>query len=134
MTYVPTLLVPGLLCSPRLYAEQVPALWRFGPVMVASHHHDDSLAASARRVLEAAPPRFALAGLAMGGYLAFEVMRQVLVVTGADDDITTTTSHAAEIADGIPGARLTVIPDCGHLSTLEQPAAVTQALVGWLAD
>ena len=30
--------------------------------------------------------------------------------------------RAAEIADGIPGARLVVVPDCGHLSTLERPA------------
>jgi pimeloyl-ACP methyl ester carboxylesterase len=28
--------------------------------------------------------------------------------------------------------RLVVIPDSGHLSTLEQPAAVTKALVEWL--
>ena len=55
----------------------------------------------------------------------------VLVVAGADDDITTP-DRAAEIAGHIPRARLFVVPDCGHLSTLEQPAAVTQALVGWL--
>ena len=76
MSHVPTVLVPGLLCSPRLYAEQLPALWRFGPVSVASIHHDDSMAAIARRFLAAAPPQFALAGLSMGGYLAFEIMRQ----------------------------------------------------------
>ena len=76
MSHVPTVLVPGLLCSPRLYAEQLPALWRSGPVSVASIHHDDSMAAIARRFLAAAPPQFALAGLSMGGYLAFEIMRQ----------------------------------------------------------
>lgn len=37
---------------------------------------DDTLPAMAERVLTAAPPRFALAGLSMGGYLAFEIMRQ----------------------------------------------------------
>ena len=36
----------------------------------------DSLAAMARHVLDQAPPRFALAGLSMGGYLAFELWRQ----------------------------------------------------------
>jgi pimeloyl-ACP methyl ester carboxylesterase len=54
-----------------------------------------------------------------------------LVAVGADDRLTTP-EHAREITDHVPGARLLVIPECGHLSTLEQPAAVTQALVGWL--
>src|SRR5579871_1623559 len=75
-TDLPTVLVPGLNCSARLYAEQIPALWRFGPVTIADHTRDDSMAAIARRVLAAAPPRFALAGLSMGGYIAFEVVRQ----------------------------------------------------------
>jgi methylthioribose-1-phosphate isomerase len=60
---LPTLLVPGLLCSARLYAEQIPALWRFGPVLVADHRRDDSMGAIADRILANAPPRFALAGL-----------------------------------------------------------------------
>jgi pimeloyl-ACP methyl ester carboxylesterase len=73
---LPMVLIPGLLCSARLYAEQIPVLWRFGPVMVADHRRDDTAAAIAARILAAAPPRFALAGLSMGGYLALEVMRQ----------------------------------------------------------
>src|ERR1700740_2665518 len=71
-----TVLVSGLTCSPRLYAEQVPALWRFGPVVIADHTRDDTMAAIARRILATAPPRFALAGLSMGGYIAFEILRQ----------------------------------------------------------
>src|SRR5262245_63948180 len=55
------LLVPGLNCSARLYAEQIPALWRFGPVTVADHTRDDSMEAIAARILAFAPPRFALA-------------------------------------------------------------------------
>lgn len=224
------MLVPGLLCSPRLYAEQLPALWRFGPVTVASHHHDDSVAAIASRILDSAPARFGLVGLSMGGYLAFEIMRQAadrvsrlallntsarpdtaeqtqhrreqialardgrfteviedlyprwvraarhddvalrkvvhqmadetgpeaftrqqtaimnrpdsrgglgaidcptLIVAGAEDEVTTP-EHGAEMADGIPKARLVVVPECGHLSTLEQPVAVTHALMDWL--
>ena len=31
-----------------------------------------------------------------------------------------------------PGAKLTIVPDCGHLSTLEQPEAVNAALAEWL--
>jgi pimeloyl-ACP methyl ester carboxylesterase len=227
---LPTVLVPGLNCSARLYAEQIPALWRFGPVMVADHTRDDSMAAIARRILAAAPPRFALAGLSMGGYIAFEIMRQApqrvaklalldswaraetreqtkgrlprielakrgrmtevadvqfpqlvhrdrhgdealkrlvrtmaeetgaaaflrqqtaimarpdsrtglaaiscptLVLVGDSDELTTPAS-AREIAAGIGGSRLVVIPECGHLSTMERPQAVTKALVEWL--
>jgi pimeloyl-ACP methyl ester carboxylesterase len=73
---LPTVLIPGLTCTARLYAEQIPALWPFGPVTIADHRRDDSMAAIAQRILAAAPPRFALAGLSMGGYLAFEIMRQ----------------------------------------------------------
>jgi pimeloyl-ACP methyl ester carboxylesterase len=72
---LPIVLIPGLTCTARLYAEQIPTLWQFGPVTIASHTRDDSMAAIARRILDAAPPRFALAGLSMGGYIAFEIMR-----------------------------------------------------------
>jgi pimeloyl-ACP methyl ester carboxylesterase len=227
---LPTVLIPGLTCSARLYAEQIPALWRFGPVTVADHTRDDSMAAIARRILAAAPPRFALAGLSMGGYIAFEIMRQApdrvaklaLLDTGAraetpeqterrkivialaksgryaevpeiafplyvhrnrhqdaalketvrlmavetgveaflrqqqaiigrpdsrpslgaikcqtlvlvgDGDEATPPELAREIAGAIGGARLAVIADCGHLSTLEQPEKVTAALVDWM--
>ncbi len=72
---LPILLLPGLLCSPRLYAAQLPVLWTHGPVMVADHRRDDTLDAIAARVLAHAPPRFALAGLSMGGYIAYAVLR-----------------------------------------------------------
>lgn len=73
---LPIVLVPGLLCTPTLYADQIPALWRYGPVTIADHTRGDSMAAIAAQILSAAPPRFALAGLSMGGYIAFEVLRQ----------------------------------------------------------
>jgi len=73
---LPIVLVPGLNCSARLYAEQIPELWRFGPVTVADHTRDAAIAAMASRILAAAPPVFALAGLSLGGYIAFEIMRQ----------------------------------------------------------
>jgi pimeloyl-ACP methyl ester carboxylesterase len=227
---LPIVLIPGLTCSARLYAEQIPALWRFGPVTVADHTRDDSMTGIARRILAAAPPRFALAGLSMGGYIAFEIMRQApervaklalldtgargdtpeqterrgiviglakngryaevpdiafpvyvhrrrhgdaalkrLVRTMADEtgveaflrqqqaiigrpdsrpglgkiacptlvlvgegDEATPPELAREIAAGIAGSRLAVIADSGHLSTLEEPQAVTNALVDWL--
>jgi pimeloyl-ACP methyl ester carboxylesterase len=224
---LPTVLIPGLLCTPRLYAEQIPALWRFGPVTVADHTRDDGMRDIARRILSLAPPRFALIGLSMGGYVCFEVMRQApdrvvklalldttarpdapeqtevrrrqiemaqdgrfegiaellfprfvaaarrddrtlqaivrtmaedtgaeafvrqqtaimnradsrptlaaiacptLIVVGADDTLTPP-DRAAEMAAAIPNARQVVVPSCGHLSTLEQPQAVTEALI-----
>ena len=227
---LPVVLVPGLNCSARLYAEQIPALWQFGPVTVADHRRDDSMAAIARRILADAPPRFALAGLSMGGYIAFEILRQAaervarlaLLDTGAgaevpertaqrkplialaqqgrfaeitedqfpllvhrsrngdaalkaavramneetgpdaycrqqhaimgrpdsrpgfaaiacptlvlvgDEDQLTPPALAHEVANGIRGARLVVVPECGHLSTMERPQAVTQALLDWM--
>jgi pimeloyl-ACP methyl ester carboxylesterase len=108
-------------------------------------------------------------GLSMGGYVAFEIVRQApervarlallstsarldppqiterrrrqialariacptLVVVGDGDELIAPES-SVEIADGIPGARLVTIADCGHLSTLERPAQVTAALTEWL--
>jgi pimeloyl-ACP methyl ester carboxylesterase len=54
-----------------------------------------------------------------------------LVLVGADD-VATPPELNKEIADGIPGAKLTLVPDSGHLTTLEQPEAVNAALVEWL--
>ena len=43
---------------------------------VADHRRDNEIGAVAARILADAPPRFALAGLSMGGYIAFAMMRQ----------------------------------------------------------
>lgn len=227
---LPILLIPGLGCTARLYTEQLPALWTFGPVTVADHRRADSMDAIARQILDAAPPRFALAGLSMGGYIALAIMRiapervvkLALLDTGArsdtpeasekrkasialakagkldeinamlwpvlvhkdrqgdaalrkiagdmtlaagaeafirqqtaimtrpdsrpglpaitcptlilvgDCDQLTPPALSEEMASLIPGSRLVVVPDCGHLSTLERPQAVTQALVEWI--
>jgi pimeloyl-ACP methyl ester carboxylesterase len=229
---LPIVLIPGLNCSARLYAEQIPALWGFGPVQIADHTRDDRVAAIAARILADAPTRFALAGLSMGGYIALEIVRQApervgklaLLDTGAradtpeqtevrhrrielaqsdcfdeaselmfpllvhrerrgdaklravvqlmaqetgpdafvrqqraimnrpdsrpslaaircptlvlvgDGDELTPPLLAREMAAAITGARLVVVPDSGHLSTLERPEAVTKALVAWITD
>lgn len=70
------ILIPGLACTDRLFEPQIRALEGRCRIMVADHRRDDSLPVIARRLLEAAPERFALAGLSMGGYVAMEVMRQ----------------------------------------------------------
>jgi pimeloyl-ACP methyl ester carboxylesterase len=73
---LPVVLVPGLLCSARLYGPQIPYLWREGAVTIADHTRDESMAAIAQRILAGAPSRFALVGLSMGGYISFEILRQ----------------------------------------------------------
>ena len=229
---MPILLVPGLASSPRIYAPVAPALWRYGPVTVANHIRDDDMGAIARRILAEAPPRFALAGHSMGGYIAFEIMRQApervtklalintqarpdtpeatarrrgqmaraksgeyhavlddlfpgfvhpsrredgalrslvhdmgddlgaegfvrqqtaimsrpdsrptlaviacptLVLTG-DEDNTIPNSLSVEMANGIHGAKLVILPNCGHLPQPEQPQATADALVEWLRN
>jgi pimeloyl-ACP methyl ester carboxylesterase len=54
-----------------------------------------------------------------------------LVLCGREDALTPLEDHKA-MAAGIAGARLTVIEDCGHLSTLERPEDVNRALRAWL--
>ncbi len=73
---LPTLLIPGLLCTPRLFEAQLTLFWQHGPVMVADTGTDSDIVSQARRILADAPPRFRLVGLSMGGYLAFEILRQ----------------------------------------------------------
>src|SRR6202171_1206309 len=106
---MPVLLVPGLAGSPRIYAPLVPQLWRFGPVTVANHIRDDSLGAIARRILAEAPPRFALAGHSMGGYIAFEILRQApervaklaLINTQAPPDTSEATGRRRGLIAGV---------------------------------
>ena len=73
---LPLLLLPGLLCDARLWRDQVAALGGEAACQVADITLDDNLPAMAARALAAAPQRFALAALSMGGYLAFEILRQ----------------------------------------------------------
>lgn len=69
-------LVPGLLCTERLWRDQISALGMDFDIQVARHHLDDSLGAIAERILDAAPERFSLAGLSFGGYVVFELWRR----------------------------------------------------------
>ncbi len=55
-----------------------------------------------------------------------------LVLCGREDTLTPP-ADSKVMAAGIAGARLTVIEDCGHLSTLERPAEVNAALRRWLS-
>jgi pimeloyl-ACP methyl ester carboxylesterase len=81
MAKTPLLLVPGMLCSPRLFAAQAAALageaeivvpdWRRAPLAIW-----DTWESAARWVVEQMPAeKFALAGLSLGGVLALEIMQ-----------------------------------------------------------
>ena len=72
----PLFLLPGLLLDEALWAPQLSALKEIADMMVADLSRYDSMAALAGAVLDKAPASFALAGLSMGGYAAFEIMRQ----------------------------------------------------------
>ena len=54
-----------------------------------------------------------------------------LVLT-SDTDNMVPNEFSHEIAKGIAGAKLVVIPDCGHLPQLEKPDVMTAAMLDWL--
>lgn len=60
-----------------------------------------------------------------------EIRCPTLVLVGRQDS-RTPLAMAEEIHAGIAGSRLVVVEDCGHLATMEQPAAVNAALRDWL--
>ena len=74
---MPLILVPGLLCTEALWQPQVEALADVAAITVTGEHirHTD-IGAIVAAILAKAPPRFALAGLSFGGYIAFEIMRR----------------------------------------------------------
>lgn len=231
MAREPLILVPGVLCDEDLYRDQLPALSAHADVSITMEQaRHDTLPGIARAILDAAPARFALCGLSMGGIIAFEIMRQqparvsrlALLDTNARDiladerkvregrmrlvanghvdvmvglqlsrfipltrlgddllvdrvlkmvrrveaatylrqerallrrvdsrpslgaiacptlvlcgreDAATPLAMSQEIATAIPGARLEIVEDCGHLSTMERPAEANAALLRWL--
>lgn len=73
---------------------------------------------------------------------ATPVLKQIrcpaLVLSGHEDTWSPPARHA-DMAALIPGTasekpHLAVVPDCGHMSTWEQPAAVSEAMRAWLTD
>jgi pimeloyl-ACP methyl ester carboxylesterase len=225
------LLLPGMLLGAELFAHQMKHLSDVAAVEVGDITGADTVEGMARSVLEGAPERFDLAGLSLGGIVAFEVLRlaperverlalldtsarpprpdqleawkkfremtesghfaevnenhimppllhpdhqkdaglkekikrmahnvgeegflrqlsaqetrpdsrerlkviscPTLVAVGREDALCPVELHE-EIASAIPGAALVVIEECGHLSSMEQPQAVTALLRYWL--
>lgn len=226
----PLVLVPGLNCTDALFRPQSDVFSTERHVLIVDQTQDDTIAAMAERALAEAPPRFALGGLSMGGYVALAMQRMApervtrlalldttarpdtedgtarrrtlmelartgrfaevhqalwprlvhpdrhadaaleaivrqmmddtgvdafcrqqeaiiarpdsrpllsaitcptLVLVGAQDAITPV-EMAQEMADAIPGATLMIVPETGHLATLEAPVHVNAALAKWL--
>jgi len=72
----------------------------------------------------------AIAGYDLRDRLA-GVTARTLVIAGADDP-STPVEHARVLAEGIPGARLAVIPEAAHLANVQRPEAVTAEIVAHL--
>lgn len=235
MTAESLVLVPGLMCDDTVWRHQVAVLGTGRDVRVAEHAQSDTLGAMAERILDAAAPRFALAGHSMGGRVALEVVARApervsrlalldtghaalargaagdqekagryrlleiaqrdgmlamardwargmvhparltdltlmdaihsmivragvarfeaqirallarpdrtsllvtlrvptLILCGRDDNWSPLSRHE-DMARLIHGSHLVGVPDCGHMSTMERPEAITTAMLGWL--
>ena len=75
MALPPLILIPGLLNDAELWRDQLAALADIADCRVADIRQGESLEALALSVLAQAPPRFALAGFSLGGYVAIEIAR-----------------------------------------------------------
>ncbi len=108
----PTLiLLPGQLCDSALWTSQVAALADIAEIRVADLTLDDTVEAMAARVVADAPERFAVCGLSLGGYVAFEIVRRAagrvtrlgLMNTSARPD---TVDRSAERERSVRAARI----------------------------
>jgi pimeloyl-ACP methyl ester carboxylesterase len=231
MASTPILMIPGLNATPRVFQAVMETLYRHGPVTIADHRQSNHMRDIAAAIVRDAPPTFILGGFSMGGYVAFEVLRQArervvrlmlidtsarpdtpeasdkrragmelaragklmlaaantfpsavhpsnvedsvlravhldmakhtgpevyvrqqeaiisrpdsrpelglidvpTLVTVGDSDQITPPDAAREMAEGIAGATLVVIPTAGHLALIEQPIAMNAALESFLS-
>jgi pimeloyl-ACP methyl ester carboxylesterase len=72
---IPLLLIPGMMCDARMWGG-IPAALHPREVAHAIPDQGETMAAIATAILAEAPPRFALAGLSMGGIVAMEMLAQ----------------------------------------------------------
>ncbi|UWQ63881.1 alpha/beta hydrolase [Leisingera caerulea] len=72
----PLVLLPGMMCDGRIFDTQIRTFSGSMPVMVLPLAGGDTVEKIAARMLSHLPPRFALAGLSMGGILAMELVRR----------------------------------------------------------
>ncbi|MCP4394799.1 MAG: alpha/beta hydrolase [Alphaproteobacteria bacterium] len=232
MKKTPLILLPGLLCDKTLWQHQITTLNDMAEIFVADLTRDNSMEDMAKRILDDAPEKFALAGMSMGGYLALEIIRQApkrvlklallnttaapdtpekkamrighikhaqsdkfcamtksflksllhksrlddkelceiitemtskmgaevyinqqeailgrtdnrpfiniiecptLIICGKQDEATPLVLHE-EMHREIPNSKLVIIDECGHMSPIERPHAVSAAIQYWLQD
>jgi pimeloyl-ACP methyl ester carboxylesterase len=72
----PLVFLPGLMCDARLFLPQILALGATRPVTVAPVTGGERVEEIASALIPHLPPRFALAGLSMGGIVAMEILRR----------------------------------------------------------
>lgn len=72
----PLVLIPGMMCDARVFGPQIDDLSRDHVVVVAPPVEGDTIREMAANMLDHLPPRFALAGLSMGGIVAMEIVRR----------------------------------------------------------
>ena len=136
---VPLVLIPGLGSDHGLWAAQSDGLADIADISIGDTLQDDSLPGIAARILAGAPPRFALAGLSMGGYIALEIMRQApervirlaLLDTSARPDTPEQTAgrHAAITAVGAYDFTMLAQASLPGLIAAEAPQDVRDAIV-----
>ncbi|HMP45143.1 MAG TPA: alpha/beta hydrolase, partial [Sphingopyxis sp.] len=71
---LPIVLITGQLLTDAVWQPLIAA-WPDRDIIVANNRSDDSIEGFAKRLLDNAPPKFVLIAHAMGGFVAFEVMR-----------------------------------------------------------
>ena len=126
--------IPGLLNDKKLWQHQTDALSQYAEIIVADLSQDDNLPAMAKRILNQAPEKFALVGLSMGGYVAFEVLRQAperviklaLFDTSARPDSITSAKHRQATINSIQtgkfmGVTNKLLPQIIHPSRVHDP-------------
>lgn len=100
-------------------------------------HADEDLVAPILDMIASNPPELfaaqiqALLGRPDATAVLISIRCPTLVLCGREDAWAPVSRHK-EIAALIDGSRLVIVPDCGHMSTLERPAAVSSALRDWL--
>ncbi len=72
---LPIVLITGQLLTDAVWAP-LCAAWADRQVTIADNHSEETIAGYAQRLLDTAPPRFVLVAHAMGGFIAFEVLRR----------------------------------------------------------
>lgn len=107
-----------------------------GPVTRAER---PEVAGTVRELIGAQPPAgVAWASRALAGRPdSFDVLREAdvpaLVVVG-EDDVLTPPAEAHAMVEALPQATLSVLPGVGHLTPLEDPAGVVEAILAWYPD